>query len=379
MALDRQKNSSNLNKTDDLVVAGVVHDLNQLFAVIMGRAGRMLTAQLDPKFRDDLETIVLAAKDASAMTRRLRGEFAEAVDQGGQVPLEQVVAQAVALAGSDVDRLKWPVSVEVPDNLSSRVPGQVLREILNNLLRNAQSAMPEGGAVSIVANLHSNQIKLLVQDQGPGLDPKIADRIFEIGFTTSDHQDKGVGLPASRMLIQSFGGYLQYVPSNHGGALFELVIPVGAGSFSQVYSEKDIPASTFPGTAVLVVDDDQAMREMLVDVLDTLECNVIAVRDAASALEQMDSNGFQIVLLDQNLPGMKGTELAEKLGEIDPFLSLILVTGWGNEDLEIDFSKTRLDLVARKPLEFGAIKDLIGQGLSIRDEKKPLHSKEPTE
>lgn len=381
MTRNNQKSDGSIPPIDPFSVAGAVHDMNQLFGVIMGRTGSLLEANPGPLEKRNLEAILLAAKDAAVLAQRLLGPAPSTEQEILPTAMDQLVAQAILLSATDEDRRKWPVEIGIPPGLFSTIPAQVIREILNNLLRNAQAAMPDGGSLSIKAQLSNDHISLLVQDRGPGLDADTASRIFEVGFSTSGNASRGIGLPASRLLAQSHGGGLSFIPSSDRGALFELIVPLGDGLSAATINATELSEhAAVPDSQqmipVLVVDDDRAMRDMLADVLPTMGCTVVTAMDSASALDVMATNNFHISFLDQNLPGMKGLDLAVELRKLDPLQTRILITGWGNENIDPDLSEAAVDLVARKPLEFGSMRDLIGQGLSIRNEKIKLHPKE---
>ncbi len=370
--------------------AGVVHDVNQMLAVILGRAELLLQREGPGSSREDLAAIILATGDAAAMLKRLQRGLPPRQGQGEQaaVNLREAV-RAVSLlirpegtgrwTGSEDDPAErsWVLDLAVPAGLFTSVPGQVVREVLSNLLVNALEVLPDGGRIRIEVAGDQGRVVLTVADDGPGLDKETARRIFEPGFTSSGGEFRGIGLAGSRQLLKCFDGRLDLGPDQGSGAQFLLDLPriepasAEAGTeLSRDAGQESRPAS-FP---VLVVDDEPAVRDMLSDVLTELDCRVTAVRDAKSALERFVPGEFGLALVDQSLPGRSGLELAASLREQDPCLAVILVTGWGQEELLASVDPDIVDMTATKPLEWTRIIELLDRGESLNRQRRDAGS-----
>lgn len=347
------------------IVRGVVHDIKQMLMVITGRAGLLLEHDPDPELRQHLLAMELAASDVGAMLGRLPG-------MGAGIPGENiadvllVVQESCRLiqppdrkgwAGPDqaVESGSWSVELRIQDDLLAGLPAQILREVINNLLTNALEAMPSGGRIVFSGSTQGDRVHLQVQDSGPGIPPDRTTAIFESGFTTSGKGDRGVGLTGCRDLLKQFDGALTLAPDTGEGAVFIIDLPLA----TQVRSRPETGAME-PGE-VLVVDDEPAVRDMLADVLTELGWQPSVAVDAAQALEQFSTGRFPVALVDQSLPGVSGLELALELREMDPRIVLVLVTGWGNEDIMSRASASGIDITAEKPLGVGKIRSILGQ------------------
>ena len=370
--------------------AGVVHDVNQMLAVIMGRAELLQQREGSKSRREDLAAIILAAGDAAAMLKRLQRGLPPPQGQGDQAAVnlqEAVRAVSLLIRPEGAERWaspeeeprqgSWVFDLAVPADLFTSVPGQVVREVLSNLLVNALEVMPEGGRIRVGVRADQARVVLTIADNGPGLDKETAHRIFEPGFTSSGGEFRGIGLAGSRQLLKCFDGRLDVGPDQGPGAQFLLdlprmePVPVKSGSGA---SRDDEPGSRPVSFPVLVVDDEPAVRDMLSDVLTELECRVTVVRDANSALERFVPGEFGLALVDQSLPGRSGLELATVLRERDPELVVVLITGWGQEEVLASVDPAIVDMTATKPLEWTRIIELLDKGERLNRQRRDTGS-----
>jgi CheY-like chemotaxis protein len=370
--------------------AGVAHDVNQMLAVILGRAEILLQREEVGACREDLEAIVLAAGDAAAILKRLQKGLPPRSDQNEEAAINlRETVQAVSLlirpegTGSwtgphdDLPERSWVLDNAVSGDLFTTVPGQVVREVLSNLLVNALEVLPDGGRIDIGAKADQGRVILAVTDNGPGLDNETAQRIFEPGFTSSGEKFRGIGLAGSRQLLKCFDGGLELGPGTERGAQFLLDLPriepasTDPGREPVLAQGRESRRASFP---VLVVDDEPAVRDMLSDVLRELDCRVTAVRDANSALTSFVPGKFGLALVDYSLPGQSGLELAAMLRELDRCLSVVLITGWGQEEVLASVDPDSVDLTATKPLKWTRIIELLDQGESLNRQRRDAES-----
>ncbi len=370
--------------------AGVVHDVNQMLAVIMGRAELLQQREGSNSRREDLAAIILAAGDAAAMLKRLQRGLPPPQGQGDQAAVnlrEAVRAVSLLIRPEGTERWatpeedsghrSWVFDLAVPADLFTSVPGQVVREVLSNLLVNALEVLPDGGRIRVDAGADQGRVILTIADNGPGLDKETAHRIFEPGFTSSGGEFRGIGLAGSRQLLKCFDGRLDLGPDQGSGAQFMLdlprvepVIAKAGAEVSKTDGQESRPVS-FP---VLVVDDEPAVRDMLSDVLTELDCRVTVVRDANSALDRFVPGEFGLALVDQSLPGRSGLELAAILRERDPCLVVVLITGWGQEETLASVDPAIVDMTATKPLEWTRIIELLDKGERLNRQRRDAGS-----
>lgn len=355
----------------DLAVAGVAHDVNQLLTVIVGRVELLrLRGSLAA---EDLDAIVLAARDAAAMLRRLGPGAGTDAGAGATADLAACVAAVILVhrppggaAWADpvaAPDAPWTLAATVPVGLAAAVPEQVLREVLGNLVANAVEAMGAGGRLTLTARLAGGRVRLTVGDTGPGLAPGDGERIFAAGWSTRGGAGRGVGLAASRQLLAAWDAGLTAVEPGGGGAVFVLDLPAAPGA---------VPAADPPGTSakptltgpVLVVDDEPGVRRVLGDLLGARGLAVTVAADATAAAAAWDARDFAVALVDYTLPGASGLDLARRLRAARPAAALVLMTGVDRRDELPADAGTVCDAVTSKPLDFLGLPALLADAVA---------------
>ena len=258
------------------------------------------------------------------------------------------------------------LNADFSEGCLTTIPEQILREILNNLLLNALHVMPNGGYVQACLKSRKEHWSLSVQDSGPGVPIELVDTIFEPGFSTRTEDGRGVGLAYCRDLLAGFGGKLEYSSSVQPGACFNLHLPKMriADDFAppsdNVTANSQQNQPTFR-PQILIVDDEQSVREMLGDVFGELGCQIKVARDAPQAEQIFSTNKFEMAVIDQSLPGISGLDLARRLRKQDSHLVLVLISGWGQEEILDLAHQSDVDLVAEKPITLKKIVDLLNE------------------
>ncbi len=353
---------------DALGAAAVVHDVNQMLAVITGRAGLLLKRAEDAELARHLEAILLASGDAATMLRRLgtgTGAAAEMMPPAGS-RLKDVGEQARLLVWpADGGNFQWKNLLE--NEAAAAVSPQVLREVLSNLLLNALGAMPAGGEV-VLSQQESGDDRILVRvaDNGPGLPAGDPEQVFVAGVSSSGEKGRGLGLAGCRQLLKRAGGRLSAESNQGSGAVFILDLPRGN---SAALDRKNSETPSLP-RRVLVVDDEAGVREMLGDVLAELGCEVQACRDGRQTLAEYKPGSAEVALIDLNLPGLSGLELATRLRVGDPCLSIVMVTGWEQDDSLAAADSSVVDQKASKPMELTTLRDILNQGQRLHQERR---------
>ncbi len=365
-----------------LRAAGVAHDVNQMLAVIIGRAELLL--RRTPDMQPHLEAILLAARDAGIMLGRLEGGRADRTGVGAMpaTGLLRVVNEASCLVlppdgqwrGSNPAVGGWTLDNRLDPTAGLAVADSVLREVLTNLLLNALGVMPDGGHIVVDSERRDGDRCLRVSDSGPGLVNDGAARIFEAGYSTSGRAGRGIGLAACRQLLEAHGGTLSVQPQGGPGAIFMITAPaadVGAPGTTPADSRQAGAGGTEPALkdpAVVVIDDEPAVREMLADVLGELGCRVVCHRDGASALMAGAPGEAAVALVDRRLPGMDGVELAGRLRERRASLAVVVMTGWDRE--ETTPPPAVVDFTAHKPLGMEVLQDLLTRASALHERRR---------
>lgn len=346
-----------------LRAAGVVHDVNQMLTVISGRTELLLRRA--PEHREHLQAIRLAAADAAGMLARL-GPGRGGGDLAGRAATEvsSVVEAALGLvlppdggwapAGAGAG---WEVELALLDSAAMAVPAAVLREVLVNLLCNALAVLPQGGRLVFRSAVDGGECRLSLADSGPGLPVADPEAVFAAGFTTNPNPGRGLGLAACRQLLAAHGARLSAERDGGPGAVFTIAAPVADVPTVRPRAAPRAATGDVRGLAVVVIDDEPAVREMLVDVLGELGCPVTCHRDGAGALAAGAPGEAVLALVDRRLPGLDGVAVAAQLRERRPGLVIALMTGWDRE--QVAAPPGVIDFQVSKPLALSALQELL--------------------
>ncbi len=325
------------------LTGGVAHDFNNLLTVIQGNAellARRLQGQ--PQAERPVASIRIAADRAAKLTRQLlvfaRGGPAEAtpIDLAQTLedlvgPMSQLVGEGVSIK-SEIEPGLPPVSVD---------PLQ-LEAALLNLAANARDAMRGSGLLELRLRRQGPWIALSARDHGPGFEPAILSRVFDPFFTTKPvGQGTGLGLSQVYGLVKGAGGKVEAANAPGGGAVVTLLLPPMAQPLPADPSEaaacpRGDPASMRTGpAAVLLVDDNEAVRATTAAFLRECGLSVIEAGDAAQALRALEAVTVEVVASDIIMPGdMDGIALAQTIRSRWPGLPVLLVSGYSERVAE---------------------------------------------
>lgn len=330
------------------LAGGVAHDFNNLLSSIRGyseMAGER--AGGDPVLRDWLGEVRAAADRGAELVQRLLAFTRQQVPVSRAADVREVVQRAQRLL---LPLLGQAVLLEVDVELGLPPvpldPAQ-LEQALVNLAVNARDAMPDGGRLSVTAVLREAGaaelppdlagpgpwVELVVADDGVGMDAVTRARVFEPFFTTKGPgQGTGLGLSTVYGLVVQAGGAVTVESEPGAGATFRLLLPADDGSPSgepATVRERPLPGGT---ETVLVVEDDPAVRRLLVQSLEAQGYRVRCAAHAAEALELAEREpDLHALVSDVVMPGMDGPSLAARLRTQRPSLRVLLISGFSPE------------------------------------------------
>jgi CheY-like chemotaxis protein len=330
------------------LAGGIAHDFNNLLTAILGYAD-LVAEQLSPAdpLRADVEEIRKAADRGAALTRQLLAFSRQQVLEPQVLDVNSIVEGVVQLirrlVGPDIEIV---VKTDPAIALVQADAGQ-LEQVLMNLAINARDAMDHGGRLTIeTANvwLEANDptvtpavpagphIVLSVADTGIGMDEETRRRIFEPFFTTKD-RGKGTGLGLSTVygIIMQSNGAIGVESAPHEGSTFRIYLPRSEASVS----DKESPrvAMTRGSETVLLVEDEDAVRELVRKSLERQGFRVIAADSAAAALEAVKTAGpIDLMVTDVLMPDTGGVALAERVTSLRPGMRVLYISGYTDDE-----------------------------------------------
>jgi len=367
------------------LAGGVAHDFNNLLMVIRGHAVLSLNRNgYDAAVRRELNEILHVTDRASALTRRLLAFSRKQVLQLRVTDLNALVSQAKELLppvlGKDID-----LFIDLDPHLGRvKADSAQMEQVIMNLVLNARDAMPEGGELTIqTANVDLDEewvrahpgaspgphVMLAVRDTGTGMDQETLSHIFEPFFTTKDRtKGTGLGLATVYGTVRQCGGFMR-VPTKIGeGTTFQIYLARVEEALEPMEAPETAPQLQQGAETILVVEDDNAVRRMTREFLKIKGYTVIEARSAAAAIQIFESKtqSIDLVLTDVLMPGMKGRELVERLGQISADLKVLYMSAYtedaainigvlnpGTEFIEKPFSPDELASKVREVLSGG--------------------------
>jgi PAS domain S-box-containing protein len=368
-------------ETIGMLAGGIAHDFNNLLTGIMGNIGLVKTyvSSSDPTYEmlDEAEAAAVRARD---LTQQLL-TFAK----GGK-PLKKLVNSAdlikesaeFALRGSKVK-----LELSLPDDLwpIEADEGQI-SQVINNLIINADEAMPGGGTLKINAENQAvkksdalpiqrgNYIRIDIADTGIGMSEEQLQRIFEPYFTTKQ-KGSGLGLTTAYSVVKNHNGAIIVKSIQNKGSTFQIYLPATKKVLKGA-KKLTVEESGQAGGKVLVMDDEEIIRKMLTNMLGMAGYIVEVSADGVEALEKYQQakkarDPFNAVIMDLTIPGgMGGKEAVKKLLEIDPEATVIVSSGYATDPIMSDYKKYGFKAVIAKPYSVKQLRDLLSKLLSKR-------------
>lgn len=345
------------------MASGVAHDFNNLLGVILGRA-QMLIRMIggsDPGTKRNLEIIERTALDGAETVRRIQ-EFAKVGDKSSFVPvdLNEIIEDSIGITKPRwKDQMQvegFVVEVKLTKSNIPRVPGKPseLREIFVNLINNAIDAMPEGGRIALETRARGGNVNVLVRDSGEGISPEARDKIFDPFFTTREPTNSGLGLSIVLGIVQRHGGAIDVKSELGEFTEFRVQIPALLNDFREAERpkiEQIEPEPALVKARVLIIDDEAAIRNLLVDMLAGEGHDVDIASSGEEGIRKCKRRNYHYVITDLGMPHMSGWEVARKVKELRPETTVILATGWGIHFDEDKLKSAGINRVITKPFQ----------------------------
>lgn len=327
---DQLVHSERLSAIGELV-AGVAHEINNPLQTIVGCVELMLDDRSGTGHKRDLETVRREAARAGQIVRNLLSFVRKGSADRTLTDLTSVVRTTVELREYHLRQRNIETVARYAERpLLAMMNRDEIQQVVLNLLLNAEHAIASWaptGAITVTTGTEDQRHFVEIVDNGPGVSPELRGRIFEPFFTTKEvGEGTGLGLSISHGIAHAHGGTLELVESKRG-ARFRLSLPVYQQQQLATVSGPQL-ASTDP-QAVLVVDDEAPIRELLVRLLERRGYTVQAADSGHTALELAASHPFSLVICDVRMPSMSGVELHRRLEEEHPAnrRSFVFITG----------------------------------------------------
>ena len=345
------------------LAGGIAHDFNNLLTAIIGYSNLLVRGLGDPgmqRMQRKAESIGKAAERAAQLTSQLLSVSRQQVLASRVLDLSSVIARFDAvlrrIIGEDVRLVTqtppglWPIRAD---------PGRI-EQILMNLAVNARDAMPQGGTLTLeTSNVDLDEafvrlnpgtavgphVLLAVMDTGLGMAPEVRKRIFEPFFTTKAvGSGTGLGLATVYGIVKQSAGYISLETAPGRGTTFRVYLPRAIKAPDEAeWPEEALPHSPQPPVppddrpteTILLVEDEDVVRDLAREVLEGRGYSVVAARHAGEALliAERHPGPIHLLLTDVVMPHMGGRELAERVAPLRPGIRVLYVSGYTDDEV----------------------------------------------
>ncbi|ASJ73294.1 PAS domain S-box protein [Granulosicoccus antarcticus] len=376
--MERELHQSRKMEALGQLTGGVAHEFNNMLAIILGYKD-LLQAKLDPSTDSSiniwLDHIDVAGVRAKELVRQLLSFSRPNEKQPKRINLEIGVRKAIALSQSSL-----PSSIEIDYRPDPELPDVQLdigelQQMLTNVLVNARDAMDGKGRIEVTLQhtRHTEQecqlchtliegywVELCIADDGPGIFPEQLSRIFEPFYTTKAvGKGTGLGLSLVHSIMEHNGGHILLDSRPGEGTRFCLLFrPLDDEALKSIPMHTPVETPSLKAGRVLVVDDEPALTEFLKETLELQGLQVIALNDSREALDLLlePEQQFDLLITDQTMPGMLGTELATQAKNHLGDLKVILCTGHSEQINADNAAEFGIDSFLKKPI---GIQDIV--------------------
>jgi len=346
---ERLRHSQRLEAIGRLA-SGIAHSFNNLLAAIAFHA-ELLAGELSPESRGrrHAEEVLKAEERAATLARQLLAFGRKQVLQPRVISLNAAVAEVRPILQRLIgEHIALETELD-PDAGAICVDLGQLEQVILNLVVNARDAMPNGGRLTLRTGkrtLRSPEASrgeevapgsyavLCVSDTGTGMEPEVLSRLFEPFFTTKD-RDKGSGLGLATVhgIVHQSGGGIRVESTPGQGTRFTILLPHTKDAVEPAAEAGATPGRSTPShgsEVVLLVEDEDNIREPAQEILESRGYTVLAASDASEALAiaQVHQGPIHLLVTDVVMPGMSGSQLAERLGTMRPEARVLYISGY---------------------------------------------------
>jgi signal transduction histidine kinase len=387
LSKELQESITELNRTQQQVLqqerlralgqmaSGVAHDFNNALSPIMGYSDLLLANPSRLEDHDQtleyLRRIKAAAQSAGEVVSRLREFYRprEDTEEFQTIDLNRLLQETITLT-----QPRWEAiaraqncSINMVADLG-QVPGvsgseAQLRDMLVNLIFNAVDAMPEGGTLTLRTQRDGSQVLYQVKDTGSGMSEEVRRQCLEPWFTTKGDQGTGLGLSVVYGVIQRHGGSIDIKSKVGRGTTFTIRLPEQLETAD--VAEAPTVSTKVRSLRVLVVDDDQQVRQVVSDYLTLDGHQVELAGNGREGLGKFLEGQFDLAVIDLAMPELNGSQLAMILKQLAPRVLVISLSGFG----DLMERSGSADLILSKPVTLEELRQALAKVVAATDQE----------
>jgi PAS domain S-box-containing protein len=364
------------------MLAGVAHELNNPLTAILGVTDLLHERSVDDTMRRQTSLVHKQARRAADIVQSLLAFSRRTAPVRARIRIEDIVERVLELHGKSLMEKKIEVKFYPAENLPAiEGDANLLLQVFLNLIINSEQAIAgtkDHGTITIAAEPFENNVSITVEDDGPGIPADITNRVFDPFFTTKrPGGGTGLGLTICMAIIREHGGTIETQSVFGSGASIRIDLPVansltvaGVNDGSTI-SHTPSFSPALQGHTVLVVDDEDGIRELVAEGLVARGMSVETVTTSEDALAMLAHRQFDAILCDYNLPGQSGEQLFDILCEQSNGNPprFVFMTGDLLESRVVNSIASRGARTIQKPFQLAGLANLLAEVLEAQPAK----------
>ena len=380
--LEAQLRQSQKMEAVGTLAGGIAHDFNNILGAILGYGELALQhCTANSEMRRYLDNVMHATERAKLLVEQILGFSRSGLGDRVPVNVGAVISETLELLKASL-----PADVRLQSSIGAgdaAVIGDAtyLHQVAMNLCTNAMQAMENGGLLSVVLErtdvneprtlargslARGPYVRLVVSDTGTGIPPAVLERMFDPFFTTKEvGEGTGLGLSLVHGIVTDLGGAIDVATTAGVGTRFEIWLPVtGETAAPPVEASRTLPRGH--GETVMIVDDERPLVNLAEEIIADLGYEPVGFASSEAALKAFRAapERFDLVLTDESMPELIGTELAQAIRRLRPDIPIILMTGYGGAQFANRAADIGLSDVLRKPLHRVELADSLARVLA---------------
>ena len=351
------------------LIAGVAHDLNNPLASVVGFSDYLSEGvDIPPALAEPLLVIREEAERAAKIVKNLLSFARRQAEERQVQAVRPVIESVIALLKNQLMALKVEAVLDVDDTVPEiEMNANQLKQVFVNLLNNAAQAVAStgrSGRVRVTVGRWLDGVAVEVADDGPGMPPEIANRVFEPFFSTKpEGEGTGLGLSICQGIVKEHGGRIAVETAPGAGATFTVQLPGGVRAGRS--APPALPVGPGQSLHILVVDDEPHILHYMRATLESWGHHVDVATDGTEALERALAEPYDVIICDLRMPRLGGREMYQNLAAEHPHIAerVIFATGDTVRGDTLQFLEALGRPFLHKPFTLAELRSVLGGGL----------------
>lgn len=349
-----------------LLTSHIIHDFNNLLSGIMGYASLLEKKIADnPKVKKYVSTIISSSERASTLINQLLNFSRKKMAEKEILNVNDLIKEALDFLAMNLKSINLDIQL-YQSQILLQADKTKISQILINLIVNARDALEnvdrpiirlrtDQVEISEQDDLLDGQYALIeISDNGGGISPENQKKIFEPFFTTKGQgRGTGLGLAIVREIIHDYNGRIELNSQAGHGTMFTILLPVVEQTLYQPPPHDEPEVSTPLEGLVLLIDDEEVVREIGTDMLKTIGLKCLTATNGSEGIElfKKHANDISMVILDIEMPGISGETVFHTLRELRPDVKILIASGYSKDYLESEVFKSKISHFMPKPFK----------------------------